>query len=312
MEAVKDMDERGGGIVVGYDGSTSGVHALEWAAREAKRRGKPLTILSVMDYGGLGYAGPVGLAHWWPDVAVEHGRKLSAEGADRARTIAPDVDVTPEPGIGPTAAVLIEASRTAELMVVGSRGHGELHNLALGSVAASIAAQGRCPIVIVRGEGNVLPGPAQRVVVGIDGSAAGSAALAFAASVAEQASAPLTVVCAWNPDLPPAEQHVAQEALDEATARVRAEHPEVDVTPVLAEGPPALALLKAGAEAALLVVGTRGHGAFTSLLLGSVSHAVVHAATTPVAVVRGGIPDQVRLAEAAIPLVTADQPLART
>ena len=141
-------------IVVGYDGSTSARHALEWAAREAKRRGRPLTVLSVMDYGGVGYAGPVGLAHWWPEVAVEHGRKLSAEGADRARAIAPDVDVTAQPGIGRlTAAVLIEVSRAAELMVVGSRGHGELHNLAIGSVAAGLAAHGRCPVVIVRGRG---------------------------------------------------------------------------------------------------------------------------------------------------------------
>ena len=89
-----------------------------------------------MDYGGLGYAGPVGLAHWWPEVAVEHGRKLSAEGADLARATVADVDVTPEGQVGPTAAVLIEMSRTAELLVVGNRGHGELHNLAIGSVAS--------------------------------------------------------------------------------------------------------------------------------------------------------------------------------
>ena len=316
-------------IVVGYDGSTSARHALEWAAREAKRRGRPLTVLSVMDYGGLGYAGPVGLAHWWPEVAVEHGRKLSAEGADRARAIAPDVDVTAQPGIGPTAAVLIEASRAAELMVVGSRGHGELHDLAIGSVAAGLAAHGRCPVVIVRGEGNVLPGPSRPVVVGIDGSAPAGAALAFAASVADQAAAPLTVVCAWSamaedawvdaytrmaaaedPDLLSGERRVAQEALDTAVASVRAGHPTVAVTPILAEGPPAAALLQAGADAGLLVVGTRGHGAFTSLLLGSVSHAVVHAAALPVAVVRGGISDQVREAEAGIPAVTADRQLA--
>ena len=105
---------------------------------------------------------------------------------------------------------------------------------------------------------------------------------------------------------------MAQAALDAAVASVRAEHPAVAVTPILTEDPPAPALLEAGAEAGLLVVGTRGHGAFTSLLLGSVSHAVVHAATRPVAVVRGGIPDQVRRAEAAIPAVTADPPLART
>ena len=184
--------------------------------------------------------------------------------------------------------------------------------------------------MIVRGAGNVLPGPSQRVVVGIDGSAPAGAALAFAASMADQAAAPLTVMCAWNamaedawvdafapgvgpddPDPRPAEREVAQAALDTAVASVRAEHPAVAVRPILTEGPPAAALLEAGADAGLLVVGTRGHGAFTSLLLGSVSHAVVHAATGPVAVVCGGIPDQVRQAEAAIPAVTADRPLTR-
>ena len=322
------MQKQTGGIVVGYDGSKSASHAVEWAAREAKRLGRPLTVLSVVDYGGLGYAGPVGLAHWWPEVALEAGTQLSTEGAQRAKAVTPEVEVTPERATGPTAAVLIEVSRTAELMVVGTRGRGELFNLAIGSVAASLAAQGRCPVVVVRGDGTLFPGRDQPVVVGVDGSAPASAALAFAASTAEQTAAPLTVLCAWNalaedvwveayarglapedPALRPGDRRLAQEALKTAATWVRAEHPRVAVTPILAEGPPAAALLDAGSGAGLLVVGTRGHGAFTSLLLGSVSHAVVHAATRPVAVVRGGIPDQVRQAEAAIPVVAADQPL---
>jgi nucleotide-binding universal stress UspA family protein len=92
-------------------------------------------------------------------------------------------------------------------------------------------------------------------------------------------------------------------------AHVRAEHPDVVVTPVLAEGPPARALVEAGTDAGMLVVGTRGHGAFTSLLLGSVSHAVVHAASVPVAVVRGEVPERVRETEASVPMVTTYQPM---
>ena len=79
------MEKQTRGIVVGYDGSTSAAHAVEWAVHEAKRRGRPLAVLSVVDYGGLGYAGPVGLAHWWPQVALEAGTQLSSEGAERAR-----------------------------------------------------------------------------------------------------------------------------------------------------------------------------------------------------------------------------------
>jgi nucleotide-binding universal stress UspA family protein len=301
---------------------------VDWAAGEARRRSRPLTVLSVVNYAGNGWTGPVGMAHWWPDAALEAGAAMSTEGAERARAAAPEVEVTPERAVGPIAPTLIEVSRTAELMVVGTRGHGEVENLALGSVAASLAAHGKCPVVIVRGDGDVHPDRDHPVVVGVDGSVAATAALAFAAETAEQAGAPLTVVCSWNahpeelwmdsyargvggdiPDRRPEERHAGREALDQAVAWVRAEHPGIAVTPVLAGNPPADALLQAGADAGLLVVGTRGHGAFTSLLLGSVSHAVVHAATRPVAVVRGGIPEQVRQAEAAIPLARTDKSL---
>ncbi len=314
------MEKQFGRIVVGDDGSPAAAHALDWAAREAGRRGRPLTVLSVVDYSGIG-VGPAALGYAWPEAARESCREIIEKGSKRARALAPDVEVAGVTVAGAAAAVLIEASRTAELVVVGTRGHGALGTLVLGSVAASVAAHGRCPVVIVRGSGDVFPDPQRPVVVGVDGSPAAQAALALAASTAEQAGASLTVVCAWNalvesdwvgaysrgmapesPDLRPGERQLAQAALDAAVSWVRAEHPAVAVTPVLAEGPPAQALVEAGADAGLVVVGTRGHGAFTSLLLGSVSHGVVHAATVPVAVVRGEMPAAVQETESEVPV----------
>jgi nucleotide-binding universal stress UspA family protein len=78
----------------------------------------------------------------------------------------------------------------------------------------------------------------------------------------------------------------AQEILDSAQKRVRSDYPDVTLTASLVEAAPAQALLHIGANAGLIVVGTRGNGAVSSLLLGSVSHAVVHASTRPVAIVR--------------------------
>jgi nucleotide-binding universal stress UspA family protein len=302
------MDEQRGRIVVGYDGSPSGSHAVEWAAREAQRSGRPLTVLSAVDDGGLVVGGPAGLTPSWPDVAPPSGRAVSAEGAERARSAAAGVEVAAATEAGPPTALLLHASRTADLVVVGTSGHGVLRNLAVGSVAASVTADGSCPVVVVRGDGQVLPGPAHPVVVGVDGSPSSRAALAFAAATADGASAPLTIVRAWNVlagdewadayarglvaegGNPRAQERpVVQEALDAAVASVRRQHPDLLVRALMPEGRPAVALLEAEADPGLIVVGTRGLGPFTGLLLGSVSHAVVHGATRPVAVVRGEV-----------------------
>jgi nucleotide-binding universal stress UspA family protein len=303
------MNGQTGRIVVGFDGSTHAAQAVEWAAAEAARRGRPLTVFYVIDYGrfvtGGGNSGATG---WGAFLADEPAKVLVDQGVELARKAAPDVQVTGETKVGRPIGALFEASRTADLMVVGTRGYTELANLAVGSVAASIAAHAHCPVVIVRGDGKVLPGPAHPVVVGVDGSTASQAALVYAAGTARDTSAPLVVVCAWNvlaehgawvgvdarvlidrDDLLRAERTAAREILDAAVERVRTEYAEVALTASLVEAAPAAALITAGADAGLVVVGTRGHGAFTSLLLGSVSHAVVYASTRPVAVVRGEI-----------------------
>ncbi|HEX2706288.1 MAG TPA: universal stress protein, partial [Candidatus Lustribacter sp.] len=93
-------------------------------------------------------------------------------------------------------------------------------------------------------------------------------------------------VATGDPKIVEAHRIACREAVDEARALVRAEHPELSVTTLISEGDPAQTLAEAGREAGLVVVGSRGRGGFSGLLLGSVSHRVIHTATCPVAVVR--------------------------
>ncbi|MEJ5254970.1 MAG: universal stress protein [Acidimicrobiales bacterium] len=137
-----------------------------------------------------------------------------------------------------------------------------------------------------------------RVVVGVDGSAGSRAALAFAAEEARLRGARLEVVVAWQYPvlttmpafgvLPPVEEMAAEarEGLLQFLQDERlTDDPQLEVTPVVVQGPAAAALIEASKGADLLVVGSRGHGGFTGLLLGSVSQACVTHATCPVVVV---------------------------
>jgi nucleotide-binding universal stress UspA family protein len=299
------MNEQAERIVVGYDGSAQAARAVEWAAVEAVRREQPLIVFYVIDYGRFATGGGGGVGtDWRPYLAQDPAQLLVDKGTALARAAAPQVRVTGETKVARPVGGLVEASRTADLLVVGARGCNELCNVVVGSVAASMAAHASCPVVIVRGDGNVHPGPAHPVVVGVDGSPASRAALDHAARTARDTSAALLVVRAWNVLLQDPlvsvdarvlidrdalltwDRKAAREILDVAAERVRAEYPEVDVTASLVEAAPAAALLRAGADAGLIVVGTRAQGALLSLVLGSVSHAVVQASTRPVAVVR--------------------------
>jgi nucleotide-binding universal stress UspA family protein len=153
-----------------------------------------------------------------------------------------------------------------------------------------------------------------RVVVGVDGSDESAAALRWAARQADLTGASLVAVISWQiPALAygsfvsvAPEQFsfdgAAEEVLAKAVAPVIAEHPGLEVTTRVVQGPPALVLLHAAEDAELLVIGSRGHGAFTGMLLGSVSeHCVAHA-TCPVVVVRHDPGRPVAGAGAAIPL----------
>jgi nucleotide-binding universal stress UspA family protein len=138
------------------------------------------------------------------------------------------------------------------------------------------------------------------IVVGVDGSEGGAAALSFAAAEATLRKVPLRVVAGWEipmtahgtgfePPLDPTtidSFRVRAEQVAEAAATTARElQASLDVEAVAVVGQPADALLAQGADAELIVVGRRGLGGVRSLLLGSVSQQVVHHATCPVVVV---------------------------
>jgi nucleotide-binding universal stress UspA family protein len=308
------MESQAGHIVVGYDGSEQSAQALDWAAAEAERRNLPLTVLNVVDYLGM-IPGPEGVAPWpWPSMAEKvaahvaaEGVQVAAEGVHRARKTAGSIEISAVTHVARVAYSLIASSQDAALLVVGTRGHGEVAGALLGSVAFAVSAHAHCPVVIVRGDSSRSSGPHGPVLVGADGSTCSEAAVRYAADVAASTSAPLVVVTAyrsaasqaWATTLPytlessggPTFDTIAREAAEEVTAaavRTALElHPELEVREQVLEGAAAGTLAAAAVGCGLLVVGSRGHGGFAGLMLGSVSHGAIHSAPCPVAIVHG-------------------------
>ncbi|MGW7792333.1 MULTISPECIES: universal stress protein [Streptomyces] len=286
-------------VVVGADGSASSLAAVDTAAREARVRGAGLRVVH---------------AFLWPAMHVPRGpssvgpsegglwktaERLVAEAVDRARAAAPEVDITDAVVTGEPLTVLEAQSRGADLVVVGSRGMSGFVGLLVGSTAVHLAAHGRCPVLVVREE----PSPEGPVVVGVDGSPAGGSAVDFAFAEAALRGCDLVALHAWttwNAPLPPPKDASAPYAnppgalaeeeerlLSEALAGRRERYPDVPVQHRVEHSGTREALIEASRSAQLMVVGARGRGGFTGLLLGSVSQAMLHHAHCPVAVVRG-------------------------
>ncbi|MEV0648009.1 universal stress protein [Phytomonospora sp. NPDC050363] len=262
---------RGGPVVVGVDGSECSQLAVDFAAREAAWHERELRIVH---------------AFIWPLMRVptgtaglrEQAEKWLSEAAGSAASTAPGVIVTTAVVTGAAGAVLLDAARTAGMLVVGSRGLGGFGRLLLGSVGSQAASYAPCPVVIVRDA----PSPDGPVFVGVDGSAPSEAAVGFAFAEAEVRKAPLVAVHGFGGEVSDYERHLLAESLGGFAGR----YPEVSLDIRFVDGEPAKALLAASEEASLLVVGSRGRGGFKGLLLGSVSQAAVQHAACPVAVLR--------------------------
>jgi nucleotide-binding universal stress UspA family protein len=278
-------------VVVGVDGSASAYRAVEWAAGEAHRRGVGLRLVRAFSWTTADH--PTGWVARYRDEMLDVSRRQVARAVRVAADTRPDVEVESQVELGAPIEVLSSEARRAQLLVLGDRGLGEVAGLVLGSVAVSLAARGACPVVVVRGE---RAGAEGAVVVGVDGSPVSEAALAFAFDAAAARGVDLVAVHAWSPTAIDEELASLVEWDASAESAVLAErlagwgqkYPQVAVRRTVVRDGAVRALVTASAGAQLVVVGSRGRGNAAGLLLGSVSHGVLHGAHCPVAVVRPG------------------------
>lgn len=284
-------------IVVGVDGSEPSLRAVDWAADKAALRGVPLRVVyaSLWErYERAVFAeGPARSEQILTDVLVEAAAK-------RARQRAPDVKISTEVVPQGPVPVLVREARDASALVLGSRGHGGGAELLLGSVSQAVAAHADCPVIVVRGghDNQAKSGAQGPIIVGVPEKPADSAAVRFAFREAAEHAVPLEAVRAWHcpahesvdhPLLTGEPAHVhRQRAVEVLETGLRAsieEYPAVEVHRRTVEGRARTVLLDASADADLLVVGAiRPHGRF-GLQIGRVTHAVLHHAACPVAVV---------------------------
>ena len=290
-------------VVVGYDGSPSASAAVDWAAAAAVQWHTSLQVLTAVDYSAVPVR-PGASAEHLRDVAMDQARSVAEEGVSRAVSAAAGVHAVSSPAAGGAAGAMVEASRRASLLLLGRAEHGAFTSALLGARSLTVIAHARCPVVLVPTGPVLTPGPGRPVVIGVDGSPAATAALGFAAGFADSWGAPLSVLSVWqvpssetwaraywdaaqdDSGLHSAKRERAEQILREAVSLVHADHPDLEITGEAVEGRAGQALAAASADAGVVVVGSRGHGGFTGMLLGSVSHAVLHAAGGPVAVIQ--------------------------
>jgi nucleotide-binding universal stress UspA family protein len=282
-------------VLVGVDGSESALDAVRWGALEARRRRTALRLITSFAYGPDNVIAMPALGDQVRDELVAGARHRLADAVGVAEQTGPGLEDTADVLTGYPIGVLLDQAAQAQLLVLGSRGLGGLTGLLLGSVAVGTAAHAPCPVVVVRGASG--PETASRpVVVGVSGTRNSEAALAFAYDVAAARDVPLVALHAWvDVDIAPGPTPVVdwtalaerEEArLGEQLSGWAEKHPEVQVRRVLVRNGAAKALVELSSDAQLVVVGSRGRGTFTGLVLGSVSHAVLHRSHCPVAVVR--------------------------
>ena len=132
-------------IVVGFDGSEGGIRALSWAVAEAAQRGGTVQAVVAWSRGAINEP-VIGTA---PVDACYRATDLLASAVTAAGVAHPGVTVAEEAVEGPPARVLADAARDADLLVLGSHGHGRLFHAVLGSVAEHCIRAGVCPVVVI-------------------------------------------------------------------------------------------------------------------------------------------------------------------
>lgn len=277
-------------IVVGINGSASSEAAMAWSLNRASRLRLPVIAMHAVDDRW------VAQEFQYHELIKESALQLLRQVQQDAAKRQPDVDVDIQLRHGGTAMALKEMSRDASLLVIGSHHRywadgGRVTDRALQIVTASDS-----PVAVIP---NVPETERRGVVVGVDGSEESSQAVALAAAEADREGDELTAVLAFRhparwtrrglPSSRVAEVMEEEEkvVLSESVAGLGERYPDLLVHQRLeSDTDPAKALVEIAADARMLVIGSRGRGGFSRLLLGSTAHAVLTRVPCPTVVTR--------------------------
>ncbi|MET9258592.1 universal stress protein [Amycolatopsis sp. NPDC004079] len=280
-------------VLVGVDGSESAAAAARWAAREAVLRHVPLTVLAAFGFTDGSFAGERYPPAEWLEAKEAAAEELLRTVREDLAEAEPRVRIAVETSPAGPEVALREASAKARLLVLGEP-TGTLSGLLAGSPDIDLAAHAHCPVVVVRGTVRA-DGP---VVVGVDGSPLSDAAIACAFEEAAVHGVPLAALHVWldadrarlfgDRDFPFEAREAEHRMLAQRLAGHGALYPDVRVEQIVEQDRPRDRLIEWSARASLVVLGCRGRGGFTGMVLGSTSHALLHHAECPVLVVRAG------------------------
>jgi len=284
------------GILVAVDGSAESEAAIRWAAGEAVLRGQHMTLLHVVEPVIVTWpAAPLqaSITEWQEENArhvVERAEKTAFASVPEGKP--PTVHTLVR--YAPVTEELIEASKSATTVVVGSRGLGAVGRAVLGSVSTAMLYRSHCPVAVVHADDARPSDRGLPVLLGIDGSPASEKATAFAFDEASRRGVDLIALHAWSDvgvfPILGMDWHAYEDEghaiLGERLAGWQEQYPDVKVHRRIVCDQPARWLIEESEEAQLVVLGSRGRGGFASMLLGSVSAKVARGAKAPVLVMR--------------------------
>ena len=284
------------GILVCVDGSAASDAAVVWATREAIMRHLPITLIHAVPPVVVGW--PVGQLYTvmpdWQKENGQHALDQARKTLSANRNEAEPPEIRTEMVYSGIIPALIDASKDAWMIVVGSQGLGALGHLLLGSVTTALLHHAHCPVAVIHANEDASPYSNAPVLVGIDGSPASEAAIALAFDEASRRGVELVALHAWSDvgvfpmlgmDWRDSEAK-GQEILAERLAGWQEQYPDVPVKRLIFCDKPSRWLVQESERAQLVVLGSHGRGGFAGMLLGSVSSHVAHLATVPVVVVR--------------------------
>ncbi|NEW54919.1 universal stress protein [Nocardia cyriacigeorgica] len=294
----QSVEHSAGDVIVGIDGSAGSLTAARWAAGFATERGRALRLAHGMELVGTAklVSTSGGVTSSLLEALKENSRHLLDRAEEAVTAETPDLAVSTRVSVGSAAALLIEESAGAYAVILGATGNvGVLGHI--GSTLLTVVSRAHGPVIVVRTDAEGAIRSTGPVVVGVDGSPVSEAALATAFTEAAVRRTDLVAIHVHydrrleserlRKFLPEIEvENAGQEVLGERLAGWQEEFPDVTVLRKTYSDNPTARLREWSDSAQLVVVGSRGRGGFTGLLLGSTSHSLVQHAGCPVMVVR--------------------------